>query len=163
MGGRRRPAWLAGAALSSDATVADRTNSETVGTHDVQAVRAGYERWNAGDTAALADLFTEDIEYQNSPEWPGQRVYHGADTVIRFLEEVAEIIALNPVDVVSADVVESEILIELRARTHGRLSGLDLDDGALFHVAQMRDGRVARVRVYLERDQAVRAAQTGTG
>jgi ketosteroid isomerase-like protein len=129
----------------------------------VEAVRAGYARWNAGDTAALAELFTEDIQYQNSPEWPGQRVYRGADAVIRFLEEVAEIIALNPVDIVSADVIESEILIELRARTHGQLSGLDLDDGALFHVAQMRDGQVARVRVYLDRDQAKRAAQTGTG
>jgi ketosteroid isomerase-like protein len=129
----------------------------------VEAVRAGYARWNAGDTAALAELFTEDIEYQNSPEWPGQRVYQGAGSVIRFLEEVAEIIALNPVDIVSADVIESEILIELRARTHGRLSGLDLDDGALFHVAKMRDGRVARVRVYLDREQAKRAAQTGTG
>ena len=143
--------------------MADRPSSETIGPHDVAAIRAGYARWNAGDTAALAELFTEDIEYQNSPEWPGQSVYQGADAVIRFLEEVAEIIALNPVDVVSADVIESEILIELRARTHGQLSGLDLDDGALFHVAQMRDGRVARVRVYLDRDQAKRAAQTGAG
>lgn len=130
----------------------------------METVRAGYARWNAGDTAALAELFTEDIEYQNSPEWPGQRVYHGADAVIRFLQdEVAEIIALNPVEIVRTDVIESEILIELRARTHGRLSGLDFDDVALFHVAQMRDGRVARVRVYLDRQEATRAAQTGTG
>lgn len=144
--------------------VADQTSSERIGTRDVETVRAGYARWNSGDTAALVELFTEDIEYQNSPEWPGQHVYYGANAVIRFLqEEVAEIIALSPVEIVRTDVIGSEILIELRARTHGRLSGLDLDDGALFHVARMRDGRVARVRVYLDRREATRAAQTGTG
>jgi ketosteroid isomerase-like protein len=144
--------------------MADQTSSETIGQHDVEIVRAGYERWNSGDSAGLAELFTEDIEYQNSPEWPGQRVYHGADAVIRFLQdEVAEIIALRPVEIVRTDVIETEILIELRARTQGAMSGLDLDDGALFHVAQMRDGRVSRVRVYLDRQEARRAAQTGTG
>jgi ketosteroid isomerase-like protein len=142
---------------------ADRTSSRGIETGDVETVRAGYARWNAGDTDALAELLTEDIEYQNAPEWPGQRVYHGADAVIRFLrDEVAEFIALKPVEIVRTDIIENEILIELRARTHGALSGLDLDDGALFHVAGMRDGRVARVRVYMDRQEATRAAQTGT-
>jgi len=139
-------------------------SSDRIETHHVDTVRAGYARWNSGDMAALAELFTEDIEYQNSPEWPGQRTYHGADAVIRFLrDEVAEIIALRPVEVVRTDVIADEILIELRARTHGRLSGVDLDDASLFHVAQMRNGRVSRVRVYLDRKAATRAATTGTG
>jgi ketosteroid isomerase-like protein len=144
--------------------MADQTSSEKIGQREVEIVRAGYERWNSGDTAGLAELFTEDIEYQNAPEWPGQRVYNGADAVIRFLQdEVAEFIALRPVEIVRADVIETEILIELRARTHGTLSGLDLDDGALFHVARMRDGRVSRVRVYMDRQEARLAIQTGTG
>jgi ketosteroid isomerase-like protein len=83
---------------------------------------------------------------------------------MRFLrDEVAEIIALRPVEVVRADIIESEVLIELRAHTHGSLSGLDLDSPSLFHVARMRDGRVSRVRVYLDRSEATRAAQTGAG
>jgi ketosteroid isomerase-like protein len=140
----------------------DQPSSSGIGTHDVETVRAGYARWNSGDTAALGELFTEDIEYQNAPDWPGQRTYRGANEVLQFLqEEVAEIIALRPVEVVSTDIIESEILIELRARTHGTLSGLDLEREALFHVARMRDGRVSRVRVYLDRDEATRAAETG--
>jgi ketosteroid isomerase-like protein len=139
-------------------------SSRGIGTRDVETVRAGYARWNSGDTAALAELFTEDIEYQNAPEWPGQRVYRGTDEVMRFLQdEVAEIIALRPVEIVRTDVIEDEILIELRAHTHGRLSGLDIDTASLFHVARMRDRRVCRVRVYLDRNEATRAAQTGTG
>ena len=64
---------------------------------------AATERWNSGEISGLADIFTPDIEYQNSPEWPGQRARPGAETVTRFLkEEVTEIIALRPVEVVPA-------------------------------------------------------------
>jgi ketosteroid isomerase-like protein len=141
--------------------VPDQAGLKTVSRRDVKTGLAGYERWNSGDTSALAELFTEDIEFRPPPEWPGQRVYHGVDAVMRFLyDEIANVIALRPVDVVRTDIVASEIVIELRARTHGTLSGLDLDAGALFHVARMRDGMVSRVRVYLSKQEATRAAQT---
>ena len=126
---------------------------------DVEVVRSGYERWNAGDISGLIELFSPDIEYCNSPEWPGQQVYRGADNVARFLtEEVREVISLTPVEVVDTRVVDSEILVELRVRTQGALSGLDLSDGPLFHLAKVRGGRIARVRVFLDEKQAVEAA-----
>lgn len=132
---------------------------------DVKLVRDGYALWNAGDVAGLAALcFSDDIEYRNSPEWPGQRVYRGSDTVVRFLtEEVAEIIGLEGVRIDSMDVFGDEIVIALRARTHGFESGIDFGEVPLFHVAQMRDGKVARVRVYLDEKQAIEAARTGVG
>jgi ketosteroid isomerase-like protein len=131
---------------------------------DVELVHSGYERWNEGDISGLLDIFAPDIEYQNAPEWPGQRVYRGADTVTRFLkEEVVEIIALRPVEIVSTRVVESEILVELTVRTKGAMSGLDLNDGPLFHLAKVRDGRISRVRVYMDEEQAVAAARAGSG
>ncbi|HEY2602185.1 MAG TPA: nuclear transport factor 2 family protein, partial [Thermoleophilaceae bacterium] len=52
--------------------------------HDLEVVRTGYDLWNAGDVEALAGTcFAEDIEYTNSPEWPGQQTYHGAEAVAR--------------------------------------------------------------------------------
>lgn len=131
---------------------------------DVDTVRTGYERWNNGDLAGLAELFAEDIVYQNAPAWPGQRVYHGIDAVTSFLEnEVARIIALRPVNIVSTEVIGDEILIELQARTRGFLSGLEMDDLTLFHLAKMEGGRVSRVRVYLTAAEALKAAETGEG
>lgn len=135
---------------------------------DVELVRDGYELWNAGDVAGLAELcFSDDIEYRNSPEWPGQRVYRGSETVVRFLtEEVAEIIGLEGVTIDSMDVFGDEILIALRAQTHGFAGGaqrIDFGEVPLFHVARMRDGKVSRVRVYLDEDQALKAARTGAG
>jgi ketosteroid isomerase-like protein len=130
----------------------------------VETVRAGYERWNEGDLAGLYDLFADDITYQNAPEWPGQRVYQGAATVTSFLEdEVAQIIELRPVTIVRTDRIGDEILIELHTRTHGALSGVEMEDLTVFHLAQVDDGKVTRVRVYLNEDQALRAAKTGEG
>jgi len=124
---------------------------------------AGYERWNSGDFEGLTELFAEDIEYQNAPEWPGQRVYSGAAAVSSFLEnEVAKIIALRPVEIMRTSTHGSEILIELHARTRGFLSGLDMEDVSVFHVATVHDGKVSRVRVYLNKDEATTAAETGT-
>jgi hypothetical protein len=87
--------------------------------------------------------------------------------VVRFLtEEVAEIIGLEGVTIDSMDVFGDEILIALRARTHGFAGGaqrIDFGEVPLFHVARMRDGKVSRVRVYLDEDQALKAARTGAG
>lgn len=128
---------------------------------DLEIALAGYRRWNSGDFSGLADLFTEDIAYYTAPEWPGKQEFHGADEVIHFLEhEVAKVIALR-VDVVRAERIGTEVLIELRADTKGEMSGLELLGSELFHVASMRDGRVSRVRVFMTRDEAIAAAEGG--
>lgn len=131
---------------------------------EVDLVRRGYERWNDGDFDGLAEVFADDIQYRNSPEWPGQREYRGSETVVTFLrEEVAEIIGLEAVQILRMEVFDDEILIAMRAEAHGYQSGIDFGQVPVFHVARMRDGKVARVRVYLDEAQAVAAARTGEG
>jgi ketosteroid isomerase-like protein len=132
---------------------------------EVELVRAGYELWNTGDVAGLAELcFSDDIEYQNSPEWPGQRVYRGSDAVARFLkEEVADVIGLEGIEIDRMDVLGDEILIAMRARTRGFQSGIDFGAVPVFHVARIEEGKVSRVRVYLDESQAIEAARTGAG
>ena len=137
----------------------------TVSQSEVDLVRTGYERWNDGDYDGLAALcFAEDIEYRNSPEWPGQRVYRGSEVVVTFLrEEVAKIIGLEAVQIQRMEVFGDEILIAMRAQAHGFQSGIDFGEVPVFHVARIRDGKVARVRVYLDETQAIDAAKTGEG
>jgi len=132
---------------------------------EVAIVREGYERWNDGDVAGLAALcFSDDIEYQNSPEWPGQRVYRGSDAVARFLrEEVAEIIELSEVEIERMQVIGQEILIELMARIRLHDGQSDIGKIRIFHLARVEGGLVSRVRVYLNEAQALEAAETGSG
>jgi len=132
---------------------------------EVAVVRAGYERWNAGDVPGLAALcFSADIEYHNSPEWPGQRTYRGADAVARFLqEEVAEIIELSEIEIERMDVYGNEVLIALLARARGADGQLDIGMIRVFHVARIEGGKVSRVRVYLDEGQALEAARDASG
>jgi ketosteroid isomerase-like protein len=129
---------------------------------DVETVRAGYERWNNGDLTGLSELFAEDIVYHTAPEWPGQQVYRGVSEVTSFLvNEVAPTIGLRPVSVVGMETLGQEVLIELSVTTRGLLSGVEMEDMTLYHLAQVDGGKVRRVRVYLDHDQALRAAETG--
>jgi ketosteroid isomerase-like protein len=142
--------------------VGEKAASGRVQAADVETVRAGYERWNNGDLSGLSELFAEDIVYQTAPEWPGQQVYSGVSAVTSFLEnEVAPTIGLRPVSVVGIRPIGNEVLIELSVTTRGFLSGLEMEDMTLYHLAEVDGGKVRRVRVYLDHDQALHAAETG--
>jgi ketosteroid isomerase-like protein len=122
-------------------------------------IRRGYELWNAGDLETVSRMWAEDFEFHTAPEWPGQRVYRGREQVVRFLRtEVAGVIGLSDIEVEAVAVFGDELVIRLLARTRGRESELDLGKVPVFHVARLSDGRVARVRVYLDEGQAIAAA-----
>jgi ketosteroid isomerase-like protein len=122
-------------------------------------IRRGYELWNQGDVTAVARMWSDDFEWHNDPSWPGQRVYYGRDTVVRFLEEeVADIIHLGEIDVERIESVGDELVICMMAHTRGHDSNVDIGKVPIFHVARVRDGRVVRVRAFLDEDQAMAAA-----
>jgi ketosteroid isomerase-like protein len=127
---------------------------------DLRLIVQGYELWNAGDPEGLAELcFTDDIEWHNAPEWPGQRSYNGSGEVVRFLrEEVVGVIELGDIEIEQLDVHGDEVVISMLARTRGQESNLDIGKIPVFHVAQIREGRVCRIRAFLSRDEAVAAA-----
>jgi ketosteroid isomerase-like protein len=137
---------------------------ENVTREELDLVRRGYELWNVGDFEGVAELcFADDIEWHNSPEWPGTRTYRGQGEVIAFLrEEVADIIELGDIEIERLDVFGDEVLIRMLARTRGAGSELDIGKIPIFHVARIRSGRVARVRVYLDLNEAI-AAANGAG
>jgi ketosteroid isomerase-like protein len=137
---------------------------ENVTREGLDLVRRGYELWNVGDFEGVAELcFADDIEWHNSPEWPGTRTYRGQGEVIAFLrEEVANIIELGDIEIESLDVYGDEVLIRMLAHTRGAGSELDIGKIPIYHVARMRAGRVARVRVYLDLNEAI-AAANGAG
>jgi ketosteroid isomerase-like protein len=129
-------------------------------TETLAFVRQGYALWNQGDLAAVAQMWSDDFEWHNDPSWPGQRVYYGRDTVVRFLmEEVANVIRLDDIDVESVQPVGDELVIRMRARVRGDGSHVDIGKVPLFHVARVREGKVVRVRAFFEEAEAMAAAR----
>ena len=123
-------------------------------------VRRGYELWNRGDVSAVSRMWSDDFEWHNDPSWPGQRVYYGRETVVRFLEEeVADVIHLGEIDVERIETVGDELVICMWAHTRGQDSHVDIGKVPIFHVARVRDGQVVRVRAFLDEAQAMAAAR----
>jgi ketosteroid isomerase-like protein len=122
-------------------------------------IRRGYELWNDGELEAVAGMWSEDIVWQNDPDWPGQTRYRGRDEVVAFLrDEVAAVIELGDIEVESIRAFGDELVIKLLARTRGADSHLDIGKVPIFHVAQVRDGQVARIRAFLDEERALAAA-----
>ena len=125
-------------------------------------VRSGYELWNKGDVSAVAEMWSDDFEWHNDPSWPGQTIYYGRETVVRFLEEeVAEIISLGEIEVDRIEIVGDELVICMVAHTRGGESEVDIGKVPVFHVAKVRDGKVVRVKAFLDEGQAFAAAREG--
>ncbi len=95
--------------------------------------------------------------------WPGQTIYRGrAAGRSRFLrEEVAAVIELGDIEVESIQGFGDELVIKLLARTRGADSHVDIGKVPIFHVTQVRDGRVTRIRAYLDEAAALSAAGVG--
>jgi ketosteroid isomerase-like protein len=125
-------------------------------------VRGGYELWNAGDVEAVSRMWSDDFEWHNDPSWPGQQVYYGRDTVVRFLrDEVVDVIDLGEIEVDRIEVVGEELVICMIARTRGQESELDIGKVPIFHVAKVRGREIVRVRAFLDEAQAMAAARDG--
>ena len=130
----------------------------------LEFIRSGYALWNAGELESVAEMWSEAIVWQNDPAWPGQTTYHGRERVIAFLrEEVAEVIELGDIEVESIQAFGDELVIKLLARTRGADSHLDIGKVPVFHVAKLRDGKVVRIRAYLDEGRALAAAARRRG
>jgi hypothetical protein len=70
----------------------------------------------------------------------------------------ANVIELGDIEIEGLDVFGGEVLIRMLAHTRGAGSEVDIGKIPIFHVARIRAGRVARVRVYLALDEAIAAA-----
>ena len=125
-------------------------------------VKRGYELWNAGDLATVSSMWSDDFELHTAPEWPGQPVYYGRDAAVRFLtEEIADVIELGDIEVLDVSQVGDELVISMVAHTRGADSAVDIGKVPIYHVAAVRDGRVCRVRAFLDGEQARAAAAAG--
>ena len=79
---------------------------------------------------------------------------------MRFLEEeVADIIHLGEIEVERIERVGDELVICMLAHTRGFESTVDIGKVPVFHVARVENGRVVRVRAFLDETTAFEAAR----
>ena len=124
---------------------------------NLQAVRRVYAEWRRGNFSFKVDLYSPDLEWGWSPEFPGLAgVYHDpAERSERLHEWLSpwEHWRVEPEDYIAHG---DHVVVLARYQGRGKGSGVDVDvQGA--HVWTFRDGKAVRLEIFADRAKALEA------
>jgi ketosteroid isomerase-like protein len=116
-----------------------------------------YEVWSREGPAVAAERhFAEDVVWYDPPETPDVAVLRGRDRVVALWEERKPILGTFQVEYEDAELVGEELLTSVRLRSRSE-RGFDIDMRH-FHLLLFRGGKLGRIRVFTNREEAQAAA-----
>jgi ketosteroid isomerase-like protein len=137
----------------------ERDTARTVSQENQEVMRSMYAAFSriaeGGDVAAyVTGHYDPDCEYQPVEEIDP---IHDHDALVRWNERWFEAWEQFGADV--DEIIEANDVMVVAITVHGRggESGMEISQ-RVFHVSEVRNGRIVRMREYLERDQALEAA-----
>lgn len=125
---------------------------------DQALVRRAYELWNSQGPRVLESFGADSVELVDPPQMPDSRAYRGHAAVLARLEEVADAVGGRYAHIDEVSPVGDEVLVALTWRVEASPESAVL--GEVFHVVRVEGEKIARMRVFLTRDEAVAAAGT---
>ena len=138
----------------------DGTYLSSVSQENIDFVRSGYDRFNAGERVPEDWFWHADAEYHASSEDPDADVHRGIEAIRSQFATWVEAYPDLKVEILEADSSGDQVYLWVRFRGHGAASGIPLEM-ELAHVYTIRDGKAARVVEYTDRRQAREAAGLG--
>jgi ketosteroid isomerase-like protein len=124
---------------------------------DVEIVRRSFDAWNEGDVQAIRGFYTEDAVIR-TPITEFGRTFEGDDPIGRWIAEMRETWAAVHWDVERIfDGGDGVVVSFYRSISTGRKSGIEVVRD-LTGVHRIRDGLIAVDEVFLDRDEALKAA-----
>ena len=126
---------------------------------NAEIARRAFEAFNERDTDALHEVFTTDVEFR--PAFLGgglveDAVFRGHAGMTDFLEMQAETWERAVAEPVAIQDLGDHALVEVRLDAVGRASGVPVDRTS-WNVLAFRDGKIAAVRVYTTKEEALEA------
>ena len=124
---------------------------------NVEAVRTAFAAFSRDDWDALIGLLDPEIEWVTTGQFVGGQVYRGHAGVRDFLDALSgefEAFRAEPENFAAASDV---VVADTRVTGVGRRSEVPVELQFTV-VVSLRDGRVVRVRNFLERQEALEAA-----
>ena len=123
----------------------------------VEAVEAVYDAWNRGGIEAAMRAVPEDILWETPPDSPEPEVVHGrqaaAGSMQNWMNEWGSLEIIDSVIEERGD----RVLASLIQRATGRSSGVVVE-GPLYMVWTHEDGKLVRMQMFLDEEEAHAAA-----
>jgi ketosteroid isomerase-like protein len=129
---------------------------------DVEVVRAMWDAWERRDPS-LFDLYTPDVVWDMTrSNVPGMGLYHGHEGVRAFFEEWLG--AFDDFYAIIEDVIDAEdhVVFQVRQGGRGKGSGVNVEMPVYWQAFFVRDGKVARVEVHRDREEALASGPAAT-
>jgi len=123
---------------------------------NVEPVRRAYEAFNEGDPEPVFALLDDDFVYRARDELPGGGAFEGPRAFrdrLASLGDAFDEVRFEPQEVIDAG---RHVVVVLRQIARGRTSGAVLEQ-PIIHVWLIEEGRGKELRVFAQRDDALRA------
>jgi uncharacterized protein len=127
---------------------------------NVEVFQRAVEAYNRGDVDAFLEAFDPGLEWHPLIQvmFGGEsRVYRGHEGIREFMREVDEALAEVQIQSVEIRDLGERLVVTARLRARGRASGAETAS-PIGWVAEFKDGRVTRMRDYLDPKEALEAA-----
>jgi ketosteroid isomerase-like protein len=124
---------------------------------NLEIVRRYYAAWNAGGLDTAREFWSDDFEWHDAPEMPDASVYRGAEAAAVHFRDLNEVLGTMEVHVDRLLPAGDEVFVVLHVHLNAPRGGLPLD-GPIFETVRIEDGKVSRIRLFLDEEQALEAA-----
>ena len=121
------------------------------GSREVQAVRALFAAFNAGDIRPALELVAPDLEWEPPTPTARERPYRGPEGLVRWYDEIMKRYDRFSLEGSEIRTVGDRVLV--RGRFRATLRGAQLDVAVLSSY-EFREGLLARYQGLLDRDDA---------
>jgi ketosteroid isomerase-like protein len=129
---------------------------------NADVIRELTEKWNAGDLDSVADLYTEDAEIRTGPHWPEVTTYQGREAIRETTAEWASMWDKLQIEVGTLEEFGDKLVVTGAWRMRGAASGVD-GEMAIFILFTFREGKIALLEWFADRETAVAAAVARRG
>ncbi len=116
---------------------------------DLEIVRRAYDAWNWYGVEALGRFLADDVVLDDAPQVPDAGQWRGRDAVMERLAEVAATVGGGWVELREISHHGEALLVEMTWKLDDSRAGTELSE--VFHLVDLADGRLARIRVFLSR------------
>jgi Ketosteroid isomerase-related protein len=134
-----------------------------VSKENLEIVQRGFEAFNAQGVEGVIPFIDPDFEATTPPDLASEPdTYRGPDGIRRWFDSFFEVMDEIRWDAREFHEAGDRVVVEFTLRARGKTTGLSFGQEAVM-VWTLRDGKAVRVDLYPTLDEALAAAQEGSG
>ena len=124
---------------------------------NIELARETYAAFNRRDLESVLKVCDPEVEVHDPPQMPDSSIHRGHEAVMRDWQETFDAFDEFSVEVEEYRDLGDTLLVFLRYRGRGQGSGVPVE-AQIAHVLTVREGKLVRMRQFLDRDEALEAA-----